>query len=192
VQNDIVAAAVLSGNRNFEARIHPNIRANFLASPPLVVAYAIAGNVTRPDDRAGRQGQGRRDIYLGDIWPTRRNPRAAEVRDGREDVQGQLRAGQEAEQAVGKIKGTKGQVYDWPKSTYIAEPPFFEDFAMSRAAIRPSGRARAGRVRRLGHDRPHLPGRLDQGTRRPASGCWRTACSRPTSTATARAAATTR
>jgi aconitate hydratase len=58
VKNDIVASAVLSGNRNFEARIHPNIRSNFLASPPLVVAYAIAGNMTsRPDDRAGRQGQ---------------------------------------------------------------------------------------------------------------------------------------
>ncbi len=69
--NDLVAAAVLSGNRNFEARIHPNIRANFLASPPLVVAYAIAGNVTR-DLMTEPVGKGRkgRDIYLGDIWPT--------------------------------------------------------------------------------------------------------------------------
>src|SRR5690606_33160218 len=69
--NDLVCAAVLSGNRNFEARIHPNLRANFLASPPLVVAYAIAGNVnvdlmTEPlgKDRTGR------DVYLGDVWPS--------------------------------------------------------------------------------------------------------------------------
>src|SRR5688572_5853809 len=73
VKNDLVCAAVLSGNRNFEARIHPNIRANFLASPPLVVAYAIAGSVlvdlmTQPVGK-GKKG---RDVYLGDIWPTSR------------------------------------------------------------------------------------------------------------------------
>ncbi|OMW65471.1 aconitate hydratase AcnA, partial [Burkholderia pseudomallei] len=70
-KNDIVAAAVLSGNRNFEARIHPNIRANFLASPPLVVAYAIAGNITKDlmTEPVG-QGKGGRDVYLGDIWPS--------------------------------------------------------------------------------------------------------------------------
>src|SRR3989441_1635135 len=69
--NDLVCAAVLSGNRNFEARIHPNIKANFLASPPLVVAYAIAGTVRR-DLMTEPVGQGKngRDIYLGDIWPT--------------------------------------------------------------------------------------------------------------------------
>lgn len=71
VKNDMVAAAVLSGNRNFEARIHPNIRANFLASPPLVVAYAIAGNVTRDlmTEPVGK-GRGGKEIFLGDIWPT--------------------------------------------------------------------------------------------------------------------------
>src|ERR1700750_1176152 len=69
--NDIVASAVLSGNRNFEARIHPNIRSNFLASPPLVVAYAIAGNVTTDlmTEPVGK-GKGGKDIYLGDIWPS--------------------------------------------------------------------------------------------------------------------------
>ncbi|MFD2272069.1 aconitase family protein [Undibacterium arcticum] len=69
-KNDIVASAVLSGNRNFEARIHPNIRSNFLASPPLVVAYAIAGNMTKDlmTEPVGRvKGK---DIFLGDIWPT--------------------------------------------------------------------------------------------------------------------------
>ena len=70
-QNDLVCAAVLSGNRNFEARIHPNIKANFLASPPLVVAYAIAGNVMRDlmTEPLGK-GKGGRDVYLGDIWPS--------------------------------------------------------------------------------------------------------------------------
>ena len=71
IRNDLICAAVLSGNRNFEARIHPNIKANFLASPPLVVAYAIAGNVkidlmTEPVGK----GKGGKDVYLGDIWPT--------------------------------------------------------------------------------------------------------------------------
>ncbi len=70
-QNNLIGAAVLSGNRNFEARIHPNLKANFLASPPLVVAFAIAGNVmvdlmTEPVGK-GKKGQ---DVYLGDIWPT--------------------------------------------------------------------------------------------------------------------------
>jgi aconitate hydratase len=71
VQSDIVASAVLSGNRNFEARIHPNIRANFLASPPLVVAYAIAGTVTKDlmTEPVGK-GKGGKEIFLGDIWPT--------------------------------------------------------------------------------------------------------------------------
>ena len=137
VANDIVAAAVLSGNRNFEARIHPNIRSNFLASPPLVVAYAIAGNVTKDlmTEPVGRvKGK---DIFLGDIWPT-----SAEIqklmkfamnsktfKDNYADVKG----------APGKlwenIKGVaEGEVYNWPTSTYIAEPPFFADFTMEPKA----------------------------------------------------------
>ena len=137
VANDIVAAAVLSGNRNFEARIHPNIRSNFLASPPLVVAYAIAGNVTKDlmTEPVGRvKGK---DIFLGDIWPT-----SAEInklmkfamnsktfKENYADVKG----------APGKlwedIKGVaEGEVYNWPSSTYIAEPPFFADFTMEPKA----------------------------------------------------------
>ena len=132
VKNDVVAAAVLSGNRNFEARIHPNIRANFLASPPLVVAYAIAGNMTRDlmTEPVGR-GKGGKDIYLGDIWPTSHEIEklmkfalnGKVFKENYADVKG----------APGKlweaIKGTaKGEVYNWPSSTYIAEPPFFENF----------------------------------------------------------------
>lgn len=133
-KNDVVAAAVLSGNRNFEARIHPNIRANFLASPPLVVAYAIAGNITRDlmTEPVGK-GKGGRDIYLGDIWPTS------------EEINALLKFAMDADvyqknysqltkkgDLWSKIEGEEGQVYDWPKSTYIAEPPFFgADFSMT-------------------------------------------------------------
>ncbi len=134
VKNDVVASAVLSGNRNFEARIHPNIRSNFLASPPLVVAYAIAGNMTRDlmTEPVGK-GKGGKDIYLGDIWPTSQEVaklmkfamNAKVFKANYADVKG----------APGKlweaIKGVAGgEVYNWPKSTYIAEPPFFQDFTM--------------------------------------------------------------
>lgn len=137
VKNDLVCAAVLSGNRNFEARIHPNLKANFLASPPLVVAYAIAGNVTRDlmTEPVGK-GKGGRDVYLGDIWPTSdevyklmkyaMDPKAFKDNYDKVDKKpGKLWEG---------IKGVKGQVYDWPKSTYIARPPFFDDFGMQPAA----------------------------------------------------------
>lgn len=138
VKNDVVVAAVLSGNRNFEARIHANIRSNFLASPPLVVAYAIAGNVTRDlmTEPVGK-GKNGKDIYLGDIWPTTAEinklmkfaMNAKTFKNNYADVKG----------APGKlwenIKGVaKGEVYNWPKSTYIAEPPFFQDFTMEPKA----------------------------------------------------------
>jgi aconitate hydratase len=141
VKNDIVASAVLSGNRNFEARIHPNIRSNFLASPPLVVAYAIAGNMnvdlmTQPVG-VGKVDGKKREIFLGDIWPTSAEVaalmkyamNAKTFKENYADVKG----------APGKlwenIKGVaEGQVYNWPTSTYIAEPPFFGDFTMEPKA----------------------------------------------------------
>lgn len=134
VKNDVVAAAVLSGNRNFEARIHPNIRANFLASPPLVVAYAIAGNVTR-DLTTEPLGKGKdgKDIYLSDIWPTSHEvaalvPLALDAASFRKNYSDIKTAPGELWQ---KIAGfATGDVYDWPQSTYIAEPPFFSDFSM--------------------------------------------------------------
>jgi aconitate hydratase len=138
VKNDVVATAVLSGNRNFEARIHPNIRANFLASPPLVVAYAIAGNVTT-DLMTEPLGKGKngQDVYIGDVWPTSAEIQklmkfamnAKTFKANYADVKG----------APGKlwedITGVaEGQIYNWPKSTYIAEPPFFENFTMQPKA----------------------------------------------------------
>lgn len=139
VKNDIVAAAVLSGNRNFEARIHPNIRANYLASPPLVVAYAIAGNIghdlmTAPVGK----GKGGKDIWLGDIWPT--DDEIAKLMKFAMNAKVFKDNYAEVKTAPGKlwqnIKGVaQGEVYDWPKSTYIAEPPFFDHFTMEPQAV---------------------------------------------------------
>ncbi|WP_432257687.1 aconitate hydratase AcnA [Cupriavidus sp. TMH.W2] len=140
--NDLVAAAVLSGNRNFEARIHPNIRANFLASPPLVVAYAIAGNVTRDlmTEPVGKGKKGR-DVYLGDIWPTSEEIHALmKYAMDAKTFKGNYEQVKKPSKLWAGIKGTKGQVYDWPKSTYIAEPPFFQDFSMQPAATSASVR----------------------------------------------------
>ena len=117
-KNDIVCAAVLSGNRNFEARIHPNIRANFLASPPLVVAYAIAGNVTR-DLMTEPVGKGKdgSDVYLGDIWPTSEEiERADEVRDERARSSRRTTPTSRATRAScgSRSVASPGQVYNWP------------------------------------------------------------------------------
>ena len=132
VSNDLICAAVLSGNRNFEARIHPNLRANFLASPPLVVAYAIAGTVLK-DLEPEPLGRGRdRLIFLKDIWPS-----SAEIAAAMSFAQDpatfqRLYSNLGADNPLWQnIKGTQGQIYDWPTSTYIAEPPFFSrDFGM--------------------------------------------------------------
>jgi aconitate hydratase len=130
-KNDLVCAAVLSGNRNFEARIHPNLKANFLASPPLVVAYAIAGNVTRDlMTQPVGQGKGGRDVYLGDIWPTSdeiyKLMRFAMDRKAFKENYEKVKT--KPGKLWNQIEGVKGQVYDWPTSTYIAEPPFFQGF----------------------------------------------------------------
>jgi len=137
-QNDLVCAAVLSGNRNFEARIHPNLKANFLASPPLVVAYAIAGSVTVDlmTQPVGK-GKGGKDVYLGDIWPSsdevhalmRFAMKGKAFRDNYAKVQSEPGA------LWQKIKGVAGQTYTWPTSTYIAKPPFFDDFAINSEAL---------------------------------------------------------
>ncbi len=132
VKNDLIAAAVLSGNRNFEARIHPNIRANFLASPPLVVAYAIAGTVLRDlmTEPLGKGAKGE-DVWIGDIWPS-----SEEIHDCMKFAMDPktfraLYSGLgDANPLWKRVPATTGQVYNWPRSTYIAEPPFFRDFGM--------------------------------------------------------------
>ena len=132
VTNDLVCAAVLSGNRNFEARIHPNIRANFLASPPLVVAYAIAGTMLKDlmTEPLGL-GEDGKPVWLGDVWPSD------------DEIHGLMKFAANAEtfrrlysnltkdhKLWNNVSSVSGEVYDWPKSTYIAEPPFFQDFTM--------------------------------------------------------------
>jgi aconitate hydratase len=135
-KNDLVCAAVLSGNRNFEARIHPNIRANFLASPPLVVAYAIAGSmlVNFKEEPLGKSKDGK-PVYIGHIWPSA------------DEVKALMKLAMDAPtfrrmySDLGntnplwkKVSAPGGQVYSWPASTYIAEPPFFEGFSMTPPA----------------------------------------------------------
>ena len=144
--NDLVAAAVLSGNRNFEARIHQNIKANFLMSPPLVVAFALAGRVDI-DFAIEPIGLGTdgKEIFLRDIWPS-----LAEIRDTLRSaltpemfstLYGDF-AGQNPK--WNEISAPTGEIYAWNgKSTYIQEPPFFENFGMEVGTINPISGARA-------------------------------------------------
>ena len=143
VGNNLICAAVLSGNRNFEARIHPNLKANFLASPPLVVAYAIAGTMNK-DLMTESLGTGRgpdgaaREIFLGDIWPTSDEIHALmkHAMDGAAFKANYDKVASDPGELWGEIKSRAGQVYDWPDSTYIARPPFFEGFEMLPASAR--------------------------------------------------------
>ena len=132
VDNDLVCAAVLSGNRNFEARIHPNLRANFLASPPLVVAYAIAGTVLK-DLETEPLGMGKDGpVFLKDIWPTSAEIHALLKYAIDPVVFKRLYSDFTKDNPMwADVPTATGQVYNWPKSTYIAEPPFFADFGMS-------------------------------------------------------------
>jgi len=138
VKNDLVCAAVLSGNRNFEARIHPNIRANFLASPPLVVAYAIAGTMLKDFrwEPIGKSKDGR-DVYIGHIWPSA-NEVASLMKLAMDAKTFRQLYGDLGKDNVlwQKVTAPSGQVYSWPESTYIAEPPFFQDFGMQPGAVR--------------------------------------------------------
>ncbi|MFP4157530.1 MAG: aconitate hydratase [Opitutales bacterium] len=137
-EGELVGASVLSGNRNFEARVHGSIKANFLMSPPLVVAYALAGTVdidlTNDPLGTGKDG---RPVYLKDIWP------------GNDEIEALVLSGLKPEMFRSKysdlasanpewnaIESSTGSLYQWDKdSTYIQNPPFFEDFGMSPGTI---------------------------------------------------------
>jgi aconitate hydratase len=135
IKHDLICAAVLSGNRNFEARIHPNLKANFLASPPLVVAYAIAGNVTRDlmSEPLGTGSDGK-PVFLGDVWPTSDEVHAL-MRHALDPDAYRANYEQVAKNPGALWSGISGvatgQVYDWPASSYIAQPPFFSGFTMA-------------------------------------------------------------
>ena len=138
-KNDLVAASVLSGNRNFEARVHQNIKANFLMSPPLVVAFALAGRVDI-DLSTEPVGQGRdgKPVYLKDLWPTLQEVRdqmAAALKP--EVFQNLYRDFAKQNPKWNEIPSSVGNVYEWDgKSTYIQEPPFFTQFSMQPGEIR--------------------------------------------------------
>ncbi len=129
---DIIAASVLSGNRNFEARVHQSIKANFLMSPPLVVAFAIAGTVDIDMENEplcfGNDGQ---PVYLRDIWPTSEEIEDAMNASLRPDVFQRLYTGfSDQNPKWNEIKSSTGNVYEWDReSTYIQEPPFFDGFS---------------------------------------------------------------
>jgi aconitate hydratase len=136
--NDFVAAAVLSGNRNFEARIHQNIKANFLMSPPLVVAFALAGRVDidLAHEPLGADQTGK-PVYLKDLWPTLEEIHDAMASALKPEVFRRLYsdfAGQNPK--WNEITSPAGDLYAWDeKSDYIQEPPFFEDFSMKPGEI---------------------------------------------------------
>ena len=136
--NDIVAASVLSGNRNFEGRVSPDVRANFLASPPLVVAYALKGTVTEDITNTPiGQDQNGNDVMLADIWPTNeevREHRAANIdREMFVTRYADVYKGDEHWQA---INVEASDTYSWnPTSTYVASPPYFEGMGMEPAPV---------------------------------------------------------
>ncbi|NTB87555.1 aconitate hydratase AcnA [Agrobacterium tumefaciens] len=138
-EGDLVVAAVLSGNRNFEARVHPSIRANFLASPPLVVAFALAGSVTvnLDSDPIGFDGAGKR-VYLMDIWPD--DAEVARLALGALDgdtVVSSYSGNAGASREWTDIPTIPAPVFDWKESTYIREPPYFlQEVALSPGDIR--------------------------------------------------------
>jgi aconitate hydratase len=146
VKNDLVAASVLSGNRNFEARVHQNIKSNFLMSPPLVVAFALAGRVdidmsTEPlgNDQAGAP------VFLKDIWPTLQEVRDQMQAALKPEVFRRLYVNfAEQNPKWNEIPSTTGNVYAFEeKSTYIQEPPFFTNFSLTPGSIKPITGARA-------------------------------------------------
>jgi aconitate hydratase len=143
---DLVAASVLSGNRNFEARVHQNIKANFLMSPPLVVAFALAGRVdvdlSCEPIAKDKNGQ---DTFLHDLWPSLQEIRDAMQSALRPEIFRKLyRDFAEQNPKWNEIPSSTGEVYQWDeKSDYIHEPPFFKDFSMEPGHIEEIRGARA-------------------------------------------------
>jgi aconitate hydratase len=138
VENDLIAASVLSGNRNFEARVHQNIKANFLMSPPLVVAFALAGriDVDMGHDALGTDKDGN-PVYLRDLWPTLAEVQEALSSALSPEVFRRLYSDFANQNPKwNEIPASTGEVYQWdPQSTYIQEPPFFNNFSLTPGNI---------------------------------------------------------
>jgi aconitate hydratase len=139
-KNDLVAAAVLSGNRNFEGRVHSQVRANYLASPPLVVAYAIAGttdvDLTTEPLGTGRDGK---PVYLKDLWPTQAEIAGAIAKSvTAEKFIQQYATVFTGNERWNRITGISGDTYPWDaRSTYVQSPPFFDGLTMQVPLVRP-------------------------------------------------------
>lgn len=141
--NDLIVSAVLSGNRNFEGRIHPQVKANWLASPPLVVAYALAGTtrINLTTDELGKDERGN-PIYLRDIWP-----KSDEITAAMSKVNSELFKKEYAEIFQGtqewqQMKVSGNHTYNWPESTYVRNPPYFEEISFTLPTIRDIHNAR--------------------------------------------------
>ncbi|MGO2243337.1 MAG: aconitate hydratase AcnA, partial [Halomonas sp.] len=133
---DLAVASVLSGNRNFEGRVHPLVKTNWLASPPLVVAYALAGNVQRDltKEPLGQDSNGE-PVYLKDIWPTQAEIATAVEKVNTDMFRKEYGAVFEGDDVWKAISVSKSKVYQWPESTYIQHPPFFEGMGREPDAI---------------------------------------------------------
>ncbi|HTB82098.1 MAG TPA: aconitate hydratase [Candidatus Sulfotelmatobacter sp.] len=146
VKNNLVAASVLSGNRNFEARVHQNIKANFLMSPPLVVAFALAGRVDidLANEPLGT-GKDGKPVHLREIWPSLREIRDLMQAALQPEIFRKLYKDFAAQNPKwNEISSSTGNIYEWDrKSTYIQEPPFFENFSLTPGSIKPINGARA-------------------------------------------------
>ncbi|HEY7198597.1 MAG TPA: aconitate hydratase AcnA, partial [Candidatus Dormibacteraeota bacterium] len=137
---DLSVAAVLSGNRNFEARIHPLVRASYLASPPLVVAYALAGTIRRDltEDPLGNDARSGQPVYLRDIWPSQEEV-ADVIREcvRQEMFQREYARIYDGDEYWQRMEAPTGQIYAWdPDSTYVQEPPYFEGMGPEPAPVR--------------------------------------------------------
>jgi len=150
--NDLVVCSVLSGNRNFEARISPHIKANYLASPPLVVAYAIAGtiDIDLANEPLGTDASGKA-VYLKDIWPSQNEiDQAAATNVSADQFCRQYADVFEGSDEWKGIEGSRGALYDWDAaSTYVLEPPFFADLSPQPEPIKAIQGARC--LAKLGH-----------------------------------------
>ena len=165
-ENDLVVCSVLSGNRNFEGRINQDVRNNYLASPPLCVAYALAGrmDIDLLDEPLGEDSDGE-PVYLRDIWPTLGGDQGDGRRGGRARTCSPRATptSSPATSAGAALDTPEGDRYTWPDSTYVRKPLVLRGHGRRAGAGRADrGRPRPRRARRLGHHRPHLAGRRDQ------------------------------
>ncbi|HXM56925.1 MAG TPA: aconitate hydratase AcnA, partial [Candidatus Dormibacteraeota bacterium] len=137
---DLSVVAVLSGNRNFEARIHPLVRASYLASPPLVVAYALAGTIRRDltEDPLGYDSRSGRPVYLRDIWPTPEEVDSVVQESVRQEMfQREYSSIYDGDEYWQRMEAPTGQIYAWDQSsTYVQEPPYFEGLGPEPAPVR--------------------------------------------------------